>query len=164
MQRLRDILYKVNIRSVNGSTDLEISDVQIDSRKIKPGSLFIAVKGVAFDGHQFIDKAIEAGAAGVVFDEALPVKKEGAVYVQVENSAAAAGLIAHNFLRFMALMDNREKPQFAKALRNRFICIPGKIIYGQSKVKLKIPQPFFKEVHSMLERWAANSDPPLSVA
>jgi len=97
VQRLRDILYRVNIRSVTGSTDLEITDVQLDSRRIKPGSLFIAIRGVAFDGHQFIDKAVEAGAAGVVFEEALPENKEGVVYVQVENSAAAAGLIAHNF-------------------------------------------------------------------
>ena len=71
--------------------------MQIDSRKIKDGSLFIAVKGVAFDGHQFIDKAIQAGATGVVFEESLAEKKEGIVYVEVENSAAAAGLIAHNF-------------------------------------------------------------------
>jgi len=76
---------------------LEIKDVQIDSRKIKEGSLFIAVKGVALDGHQFIDKAIEAGAVGVVFEESFAEKKEGIVYVEVENSAAAAGLIAHNF-------------------------------------------------------------------
>jgi len=97
LQRLRDILYKVNIRSVIGSTDLEINDVQIDSRKIKSGSLFIAVKGVAFDGHQFIDKAIEAGAVAVVFQESFIERKEGVVYVEAENSAAAAGLIAHNF-------------------------------------------------------------------
>ena len=94
---MRDILYKVNIRSVIGSTDLEINDVQIDSRKIKSGSLFIAVKGVAFDGHQFIDKAIEAGAVAVVFQESFIERKEGVVCVEVENSAAAAGLIAHNF-------------------------------------------------------------------
>jgi UDP-N-acetylmuramoyl-L-alanyl-D-glutamate--2,6-diaminopimelate ligase len=97
VQRLRDILYRVNIRSVIGSTDLEIEDVQIDSRKIKTGSLFIAVKGVAADGHRFIDSAIEAGAVGVVYEEALSEKREGVVYVQVENSAAATGLIAHNF-------------------------------------------------------------------
>ena len=97
MQRLRDILYRVNIRSVIGSTDLEINDVQIDSRKIKPGSLFIAAKGIALDGHQFIDRAIEAGAIAVVHEESLPEKKENVSYVQVENSAAAAGLIAHNF-------------------------------------------------------------------
>jgi len=97
VQRLRDILYRVNIRSVIGSTDLEIIDVQIDSRKITPGSLFIAVKGVAFDGHQFIDKAIEAGAVAVVYEESSSEKKEDVVCVQVENSAVAAGLIAHNF-------------------------------------------------------------------
>ena len=97
MQRLRDILYKVNIRSVIGSTDLEINDVQIDSRKIKPGSLFIAVKGVAVDGHQFIDKAVEAGAVGIVYEASFSAKKEGIAYVEVENSAAAAGFIAHNF-------------------------------------------------------------------
>ncbi len=98
MQRLRDILYKVNIRSVVGSTDLEINDVQIDSRKVKTGSLFIAVKGVAADGHQFIDSAIEAGAIGVVYEELLPEKKDGVVYVQVENSAAATVLSPIIFL------------------------------------------------------------------
>ena len=94
---LRDILYKVNIRSVVGSTDIEIEDVQIDSRKIKNGSLFIAVKGFAADGHKFISAAVSAGAAAVVCEEMPWQKKQGVVYVQAENSAAAAGLIAHNF-------------------------------------------------------------------
>jgi UDP-N-acetylmuramoyl-L-alanyl-D-glutamate--2,6-diaminopimelate ligase len=94
---LRDVLYKVSIRSVTGSTDTGVNDVQIDSRKIKPGALFIAVKGVSADGHQFIEKAIENGAVAVVFEIA-PLKiKEGIIYIQVENSAAAAGYIAHNF-------------------------------------------------------------------
>lgn len=94
---LRDILYKVNIRSVAGSTDTEIRDVQIDSRKITKGSLFIAVRGVAVDGHQFIEKAILSGAIAVVCEEIPPVRQQQVVYVQVENSAAAAGYIAHNF-------------------------------------------------------------------
>lgn len=94
---LRDILYKVNIRSVEGSTDVEIKDVQIDSRKIKNGSLFIAVRGSAADGHKFIYAAIDAGAIAVVCEEIPAEKKDGVVYVQVENSAAAAGYIAHNF-------------------------------------------------------------------
>lgn len=95
--KLHDVLYKVSIRSVTGSTDVEITDVQIDSRKVKPGTVFIAVKGGAADGHQFIDKAVDAGAAAVVYEMALKEKKEGIVYVQVENSAAAAGYMAHNF-------------------------------------------------------------------
>jgi UDP-N-acetylmuramoyl-L-alanyl-D-glutamate--2,6-diaminopimelate ligase len=94
---LREILYKVNIRSVAGSTDIEIKDAQIDSRKVTSGSLFIAVKGVAVDGHQFIAKAVEQGAIAVVYEEMTFAKRVGVVYVQVENSAAAAGYIAHNF-------------------------------------------------------------------
>lgn len=94
---LRDILYKVAIRSVTGSTELDINDLQIDSRNVKPGSLFVAVRGVATDGHQFIEKATESGTIAVVCETMPAVLKEGIVYVQVENSAAAAGLMAHNF-------------------------------------------------------------------
>lgn len=94
---LQDVLYKVSIRSVTGSTAINIQDVQLDSRNVKPGALFVAVKGGQSDGHQFIDKAVENGAQAVIC-EAMPVElKQGVVYVQVENSAAAAGWIAHNF-------------------------------------------------------------------
>jgi UDP-N-acetylmuramoyl-L-alanyl-D-glutamate--2,6-diaminopimelate ligase len=97
LAKLQDILYKVKIKSVYGSTAVEVSDVQLDSRKVKKGSLFIAVKGATADGHLFIDKAIEAGAAVIVHEQVLVNKKEGVVYVQAENSTAAAGYIAHNF-------------------------------------------------------------------
>ena len=94
---LLDALYKVSIRSVIGSTAINIRDVQLDSRRVKPGALFVAVKGAQSDGHQFIDKAVENGAQAVIC-EAMPAElKQGVVYVQVENSAAAAGWIAHNF-------------------------------------------------------------------
>lgn len=94
---LRDVLYKVNLRSVNGSTEVEIKDIQIDSRKVKAGCVFVAVIGVVADGHQFIEKATESGAVAIVC-EAMPLSiNEGVVYVQVENSAAAAGYMSHNF-------------------------------------------------------------------
>jgi len=94
---LQDVLYKVAIRSVAGSTDVDIKDIEIDSRKIGPGAAFIAVKGAAADGHQFIDKAIENGALAIVAETIPASLKEGIAYVQVENSAAAAALIAHQF-------------------------------------------------------------------
>ncbi|MEQ1677738.1 MAG: UDP-N-acetylmuramoyl-L-alanyl-D-glutamate--2,6-diaminopimelate ligase [Chitinophagaceae bacterium] len=94
---LQDVLYKVAIRSVIGSTSVELNDVQIDSRKVRSGSAFVAVKGAAADGHQFIEKAIENGATVIVCEEMPGSKKEGVVYVQAENSAAAAGYMAHNF-------------------------------------------------------------------
>ena len=80
-----------------GSTAVEIRDIQIDSRKIKPGAVFVAVRGAAADGHAFIEKAIANGAVAVVGQDIPADKKEGVVYVEAENSAAAAGYMAHNF-------------------------------------------------------------------
>ena len=95
--KLQDILYKVGIRSVIGKTDMEINEVEIDSREVRTGTAFIAVRGSAADGHQFIDKAITNGAVAIVC-ETLPVQQvDGITYVQVENTAAAAGYMAHNF-------------------------------------------------------------------
>ncbi len=94
---LKDILYKVSIRSVKGNTDAVINDLQIDSRKVNTGDCFIAIKGVATDGHQYIDTAINNGAIVIVYEE-LPVSfVEKVTYIQVENSAIAAGFISHNF-------------------------------------------------------------------
>jgi len=94
---LKDILYKVSIRSVQGNTDIAINGLAIDSRKVNAGSCFIAVKGSATDGHAFIENAIERGAVAIVC-EILPASiNENITYVQVENSAAAAGYMSHNF-------------------------------------------------------------------
>ncbi|MEO5892022.1 MAG: UDP-N-acetylmuramoyl-L-alanyl-D-glutamate--2,6-diaminopimelate ligase [Ferruginibacter sp.] len=94
---LKDILYKVSIRAVKGSTDIEVTDLQIDSRKVSAGSCFIAVKGSSTDGHRFIDIAIANGANSVIC-ELLPAgANENIVWIQVENSAIAAGYASHNF-------------------------------------------------------------------
>ena len=94
---LQDILYKSSIRSVKGDTNTTIKDLQIDSRKATNGSCFIAVKGHAADGHQFIETAIANGAVAVVCETMPGSINEKVVYVQVENSALAAGYISHNF-------------------------------------------------------------------
>ena len=97
MAHLQDILYKVSIRSVHGELDKEITDLQTDSRKVGPGSLFLALRGTHVDGHQFISQVTEAGVAIVICEEFPTILKEAVTYIQVENSAAAAGMIAHNF-------------------------------------------------------------------
>lgn len=94
---LQDILYKVSIRSVKGNTNTAINDLQIDSRKVKSGSCFIAVKGSAVDAHQFIETAVANGAAAIVCEVMPETINEQVVYIQVENSAVAAGYISHNF-------------------------------------------------------------------
>lgn len=97
MKTIADILYKVPIVAVSGTTDVVVSGVQIDSRKVSHRSVFVAVRGVAADGHQFIDKAIASGAVAIVSEEMPAEPKEGVTYIQTANSAEAAGLIAHNF-------------------------------------------------------------------
>jgi UDP-N-acetylmuramoyl-L-alanyl-D-glutamate--2,6-diaminopimelate ligase len=94
---LQEILYKVRIRSVHGKPDIEVGDLQLDSRKVGKTSAFIAVKGTHTDGHQFIEAVAEVRPAAIIC-EIMPVSlNDGITYIQVENSAAAAGLMAHNF-------------------------------------------------------------------
>lgn len=94
---LKDILYKVSLRTVKGDTNIEINDLVIDSRKAGAGSCFIAIKGSLTDGHAFIDKAIEQGASAIVC-EILPERlREHVTYIEVSDSAEAAGFMSHNF-------------------------------------------------------------------
>ncbi|MBE2229781.1 MAG: UDP-N-acetylmuramoyl-L-alanyl-D-glutamate--2,6-diaminopimelate ligase [Chitinophagaceae bacterium] len=94
---LREILYQVPVRAVAGSTSVDVTAIQPDSRKLQPGELFVAVRGAAADGHRFIGAAVDNGAAVVVGEDWPVALPEKVVYVQVENSAAAAGIMAHNF-------------------------------------------------------------------
>ena len=97
MVLLQQILYKVKIVSIAGSTNIEINDLQTDSRKVKPGTCFIAVKGTVTDGHSFIDIAVSNGASAIIC-ETLPNDISSSLqYIVVENSAIAAGIMAHNF-------------------------------------------------------------------
>jgi len=94
---LQEILYKVRIRSVHGRLSVEVKDLQLDSRKVGRGSAFIAVKGTHQDGHRFIEIAADAGSSAIICEEIPAELRENVTYIQVENSAAAAGLLAHNF-------------------------------------------------------------------
>ncbi|GGB05811.1 UDP-N-acetylmuramoyl-L-alanyl-D-glutamate--2,6-diaminopimelate ligase [Puia dinghuensis] len=97
MANLQDIVYKVSIRSIVGPRDKAITNLQTDSRLAGPGTLFIAVKGTHVDGHQYISAVIEAGAIAIVCEDLPGNLQEGITYIQVEDSAASAGVIAHNF-------------------------------------------------------------------
>lgn len=76
---------------------MEVNDVQTDSRKVKSGDAFVAIRGMATDGHRFIEKAIDNGAVAVLCEEMPSVLKEGIVYVQTDNSAVGAAHMAVNF-------------------------------------------------------------------
>lgn len=97
MAVLRDILYKVSLVSVSGSTSTEVGNICFDSRKAAEGFLFVAVKGVHVDGHQYIDEVIEKGVKAVIVESLPGNLKDEVTYVQVENSARALGVIASNY-------------------------------------------------------------------
>ena len=97
MQLLQDILNKVSLLEVTGLTSLEVGSVTMDSRQVQANAVFVAVRGVNVDGHQFIAKAIEKGARIIVCEEIDGDKVPDITYVVVKNSAIALGEIAANF-------------------------------------------------------------------
>jgi len=97
MALLQDILYKVNILSKSGKPMDAMNDLQIDSRKVRPGSCFIAIKGNTTDGHSYINTALANGASIIVCEKLPADAKDDALYIIVENSSLAAGIMAHNF-------------------------------------------------------------------
>jgi UDP-N-acetylmuramoyl-L-alanyl-D-glutamate--2,6-diaminopimelate ligase len=94
---LQEILYKVRIRSVHGRLDVDVKNLHLDSRKVEKGSVFVAVKGTHADGHDFIEAVSALDPVAIICEQMPPTLKDGITYVQVENSAAASGLLAHNY-------------------------------------------------------------------
>lgn len=97
MKLLKDILYKVRIEQVVGSTNTAIERIAFDSRQVVPFTAFVAIKGTQVDGHAFIDKAVESGASAIVCEELPTDLKEGVAYVRVADASQALGMLANNF-------------------------------------------------------------------
>jgi len=97
MKILKDILYGVNIERVVGTTEIALHQIQFDSRKIVTDDLFVAIRGVLTDGHDFIVNALENGAK-IVVCEAIPENiQNGVTYVEVTDSSKALAFMASNF-------------------------------------------------------------------
>lgn len=97
MKQLTDILSSVKIIHISGSKELVVNALCIDSRKVNKNDMFIAIKGTASDGHDFIQTAIQNGAVCIVCEKLPSTLIESVAYIQVDNSAEAAGLIASSF-------------------------------------------------------------------
>ena len=97
MKTLKDILYKAGLIQIVGEHNLAIEHISFNTSEIKKNSLFVAIKGQNFDGHQFIDQCIESGAIAIIC-EVLPEKIEkGVSYIKVKNSRSALAYISANF-------------------------------------------------------------------
>jgi UDP-N-acetylmuramoyl-L-alanyl-D-glutamate--2,6-diaminopimelate ligase len=97
MKELKDILYKVNITSASGDMNIEVKGICFDSRKVKPGFAFVAIKGTQSDGHEFIGKAVTLGAIAIICEKLPEAISDQATFVTVKDSAAALGIMAGNF-------------------------------------------------------------------
>ena len=95
--KLENILQAITTGMVKGNLDKEISGIQMDSRQIKEGDLFVAVKGTQTDGHAYIGKAIEKGATAVVCETLPETLSETVTYIQVNDSEDAVGRLATTF-------------------------------------------------------------------
>jgi len=94
---IKDILKDVTYLQIVGDENTAISEITFDSRKLEKGSLFIAFKGTQFDGHKYIDAAIEKGAIAVLCEKLPENKVDSIVYILVENSHLSLAKIASNF-------------------------------------------------------------------
>ena len=97
MKQLKDILYKVSIEAIKGNTYQQVADLVLDSRKAQQQSLFVALKGVQSDGHDYIDIAIENGAMVVVCENFPTQINQEITYIKVADSHLALAIMADNF-------------------------------------------------------------------
>ena len=127
MKILKDILYKVSVNEVYGTTDMSVSAIIFDSRKVINDALFVAQKGVTVDGHKYITKAIDLGAKVIVCEVMPKELKDGIIYIQVDDSNSALAIIASNFydnpsgkLKLIGITGTNGKTTIATLLYNLF--------------------------------------------
>jgi UDP-N-acetylmuramoyl-L-alanyl-D-glutamate--2,6-diaminopimelate ligase len=97
MKKISEILPKVKTISVIGSTETIVENIEIDSRKVVAGSMFVALRGTQVDGHDFIQQVIEKGATSILCETLPETIDENITYIQVKDSAETLGYFASNF-------------------------------------------------------------------
>ena len=125
--KLNEILSKVTPLDIRGNAEVEITGVNIDSRRIEKGHLFVAIKGTQVDGHSFIQKAIDLGAAAILCEYLPETLSEGVTYVVVDSSEAAVGPVATMYygdptskLKLVGVTGTNGKTTVATLLYNMF--------------------------------------------
>jgi UDP-N-acetylmuramoyl-L-alanyl-D-glutamate--2,6-diaminopimelate ligase len=94
---LREIIYKVAIEAVKGSTDIAINKMDFDSRNIVANDVFVAIRGTISDGHDYIEKAINLGAVAIICDTFPENIVQGITYIQVKDTNKALAFMAANY-------------------------------------------------------------------
>ncbi|WP_432222288.1 UDP-N-acetylmuramoyl-L-alanyl-D-glutamate--2,6-diaminopimelate ligase [Flavobacterium sp. TMP13] len=171
MKILKDILYKVAIESVIGSTDVAVNKIDFDSRKIVLNDVFIAIRGTISDGHNFISKAIELGATTIICDT-LPISKVDSItYVKVKDTNSALAFMAANYfdnpsdkLKLVGITGTNGKTTIASLLYQMFssagfevgLLSTVKILVGKNEYKATHTTPDSITINHYLSEMVAN--------
>jgi UDP-N-acetylmuramoyl-L-alanyl-D-glutamate--2,6-diaminopimelate ligase len=151
---LKELLYKVAIEVVHGSTDVAVEAIDFDSRKIAVNTVFVAIRGTVSNGHDFIDKAISQGATAVICD-ALPANLLPQItYVKVKDTNVALALMAANFynnpsqkLQLVGITGTNGKTTIASLLYQLFKKAGYKVGL-LSTVKIMVDEVEYKATHT----------------
>ncbi len=162
-KRLTGILKNVDVLEITGSENIEINSIEFDSRKAGKGSLFVAIKGTKADGHNFIPKVIEAGAAAIVCEEPPSGLSGEITCIKVKCSSRALGIMASNFfdnpsekLKLTGVTGTNGKTTIATLLYElygKLGFVPGLL----STIKVKIGEKTVEATHTTPDAIQINS-------
>ncbi|MDR7371785.1 UDP-N-acetylmuramoyl-L-alanyl-D-glutamate--2,6-diaminopimelate ligase [Flavobacterium aquidurense] len=154
MKILKDILYKVAIESVTGSTEIDIHKIDFDSRKIEANDVFVAIRGSLSDGHDYIEKAIQLGAITVICDTLPENIEKGITYIKVKDTNTALAFMAANYfgnpsekLKLVGVTGTNGKTTIASLLFQLFQKAGFKVGL-LSTVKIMVDETEFKATHT----------------
>jgi UDP-N-acetylmuramoyl-L-alanyl-D-glutamate--2,6-diaminopimelate ligase len=151
---LKDILYKVSIEAVKGSTEMAINTIDFDSRKTGENDVFIAIRGAVSDGHDYIEKAINQGAIAIVCDTFPEIIVNGITYIQVKDTNRALAFMAANYfgnpsqeLKLVGVTGTNGKTTIASLLYQLFKKAGFKVGL-LSTVKILVDDTEYKATHT----------------
>ena len=151
---LKDILYKVSIEAVKGSTEIAVNKIEFDSRKIQENDVFVAIRGTLSNGHDFIEKAINLGAVVVICDTLPDVIVTGITYIQVKDTNSALAFMANNYydnpsskLKLVGITGTNGKTTVASLLYQLFKKAGYKVGL-LSTVKIMVDEVEYKATHT----------------
>jgi len=154
MSTLKNILYKVELNAVVGTTDVEVNAIQFDSRRVTADTVFVAIKGTLVDGHDYIETAISKGAVVVVCEKTPGNLQENITYVEVEDASRALAFMAANFydnpsenLKLVGVTGTNGKTTISTLLYQQFKNAGYKVGL-LSTVKVMIDNKEFKATHT----------------
>ncbi|UGS23199.1 UDP-N-acetylmuramoyl-L-alanyl-D-glutamate--2,6-diaminopimelate ligase [Flavobacterium channae] len=154
MKQLKDILYKVGIEAVHGTTDVTISKIEFDSRKVELNDVFVAIRGTISDGHAYIEKALSLGAVAVICEEFPDVIVNGVTYIKVKDSNEALAFLSANYynnpsenIRLVGITGTNGKTTIASLLYQLFKRAGYKVGL-LSTVKIMVDEQEFKATHT----------------